>query len=213
MDNQGVFVILSGVSGTGKSYLQNLIIKSNNNFKAVNKYYSRPVRNDDNNTTTTNTNTYNVPSETIKKICTWSYKRNGSTYGITESDVISIIRQGKNAITIISDKQILDSIRTYCIEHDIKLLIVHLLDSSITTKNISKTLSSKGRSFEEVSERDKTEKQNIFMDSIDQYYSDYIILNNSNGKHFEKNEDEILNEFNADFIDFTKKKTITNWNS
>lgn len=82
----GILIIISGLSGTGKSYFQNIILEDLENCKGVPKYTTRNRRVDDEESI----DFFDVDEEKIKS-CTWKYSMNGNKYGIMIDDIKRII--------------------------------------------------------------------------------------------------------------------------
>lgn len=83
---KGILIIISGLSGTGKSYFQNIILESSEDCKGVPKYTTRDMRSVED----TSIDFFNVDTEKIKS-CTWNYSMNGNEYGIMIDDIKRII--------------------------------------------------------------------------------------------------------------------------
>ena len=90
MKQKGVFVILSGNSGTGKNFLQDCIVEAIPSFIRVPKYISRDAREGED----TSVDKFSISPDLIQQ-CTWSYSRNGNVYGIDASDLKEIIERRK----------------------------------------------------------------------------------------------------------------------
>ena len=88
MGQKGVFVILSGNSGTGKNFIQDCVLESDPSFIRVPKYISRNAREGEE----TSVDKFNTSPDFIQQ-CTWSYSRNGNMYGMIDSEVKGIIER------------------------------------------------------------------------------------------------------------------------
>ena len=200
MKQKGILVILSGNSGTGKTFLQDLILQSNNTFIQIPKYISRDAREGEKDTA----DKFGVNEAVIKEECTWVYKQHGNLYGFNEADILDAINSGKNAILIATDDKLSYEMRQYCIENEIDLFKIHLQDKSMDTKNIEQALFAKGRADEEVKGRKSAVTRNIMVQFLEQDFCDYGINNRydiDNGR-WERSGEEVLNEFNSYFEGF-----------
>lgn len=83
---KGTLIIISGLSGTGKSYFQDIILGALENCKGVPKYTTRNRRVDDDKSI----DFFGVDEEKIKS-CTWKYSMNGNKYGIMIDDIKRIL--------------------------------------------------------------------------------------------------------------------------
>lgn len=206
MEQKGVFVILSGNSGTGKNFFQDIILKSNSIFKQVPKFISRDAREGED----TSVDRFGVDKSVIEKGCTWTYSRSGNAYGFNETDVLDIINAGNNAIVIATNDVLSYRIRKYCIDNGISLLKIHLQDKSIDFKNVGQTLSSKGRTEKEVEEREGKERWKLAIQFLEQDFCDYGINNRYDitSNTWEKSGEELLTEFNSYFEEFLLRQQL-----
>lgn len=86
-NKKGVFVVISGLSGSGKNFFQDIILESSDAFQRVPKYTTRGRRCGEE----TSVDQFNVDNNIIQS-CTWKYIMNGNSYGIKAEDVKRIIQ-------------------------------------------------------------------------------------------------------------------------
>ncbi len=87
---KGIFVVISGLSGTGKNFFQDIILESAEQFQRVPKYTTRSKRLGEENSI----DLFDVDYNEVKS-CTWSYSINNNSYGIKAEDVKKIIKARK----------------------------------------------------------------------------------------------------------------------
>jgi len=85
-----IFVVISGLSGTGKNFFQDIILESAEQFQRIPKYTTRSQRIGEENSI----DLFGVDSNNVES-CTWSYSINNNSYGIKAEDVKKIIEARK----------------------------------------------------------------------------------------------------------------------
>ncbi len=86
----GIFIVISGLSGTGKNFFQDTILESSNEYERIPKYTTRSKRGEED----SSIDFFEVDQSSIEK-CRWHYGMNGHSYGIKDEDVKKILRKRK----------------------------------------------------------------------------------------------------------------------
>ena len=204
MEKYGTLVVISGNSGTGKSYLQDNIIEFDSTFEQVPKYLSKDKpRNGEVNLK----DKFAISKEQISENCTWFYKRNGNFSGFNESDILEIIENGKNAIIIATNIRVSYQIRNFCKENNINLFKIYLDDPTKDYKAVEEILLQKGRDVIEAKKRQELAVHEFNSCYYELDFCDIAIENiyDVSSNTWKKGKNEMLKEFYEGYNNFLRK--------
>jgi guanylate kinase len=205
----GKLVVISGVTGSGKSLLKRMILNSDSSFEGVQKLTTRSPRKDEIEGNNAQDEIFNCGEAEIAN-CECNYEAYGNKYGVKLSSVNNILSQGKNAIVVVGKGMAAWEMRIRCIEMGIDMYMISM-QQNLTSKELSQLLVNRGRDQNELKGREAFVDRIRKAQPIETRFCDYILNNNydtTNG-NFEKSEEELLEEFNKSFASFIQKNDKT----
>jgi len=199
-------IVISGLSGTGKSYLLEEIIKKGAlNCERVKKYTTRQKRQGEEE----NCDVFGMTGKEIREKTEIFYLQNENLYGIDVKGIKDILKKEKNAVFIGTGRDCSIGIRDYCIENNIPCFKVYLEDSNLNKDNVYEMLDIKGRSEQEIATRKKTQEAVMDMILANEGIMCDMVLKNScdpKTKEWDKGADELIKEIKEGIAKIRKKE-------